>query len=184
MGEVIWSDLLRAFDPDPREAARRLQALIDKLVRIFEWRGCHQPDEAAFEVVNRVAEKIRQGVELTTTVERYASGFIHPIAHEFLRRAKREQEMIEELPHASRLSTGAEEKEAHLVCLDLCLDEKTSAEERDLLLTFHAHDGSERIKTRRHLAESKGKTVNALRIEAHRLRKRLRECVETCLETS
>ena len=86
MSEVAWAELLKTFDEDPRKAAERLQGLIDKLVRIFEWRGCRESGEAAFEVINRVANKVHQGVELTTSIERYAGGFVTPIFHEYLRR--------------------------------------------------------------------------------------------------
>ena len=183
MRDAAWAHLLRAFDEDPRRAAKRLQALIDKLVRIFEWRGCHEPSEAAFEVIGRVAEKLHQGAELTTTIERYAGGFVNPIFHEYLRRQKKEQKMLDELPQVMPMEEADAEKEGHLVCLDECMEQRLSAEEREILLTFHAHDGSRRIQTRRELAEAKNKTVNALRIETHRLRKRLRGCVETCLES-
>ncbi|MEO1082632.1 MAG: hypothetical protein AAFY88_00160 [Acidobacteriota bacterium] len=181
MDEAAWGDLLNAFDADPREAAGRLHQLIEKLVRIFEWRGCHQPEEAAYEVVQRVAMKIHKGATLTTTVERYASGFIRPIFHEFLRKAAREQQMLEELPRHEITVSIDEGQEDHLRHLDTCLEEVLSRGEQDLLMEFHAHDGSERIKSRRRLAEARGKTVNAIRIEAHRLRKRLKACVEACL---
>ena len=68
------------------------------------------------------------------------------------------------------------------MCLDQCMAELLSISEQDLLLEFHAYEGGARIEARRQLAESRKKTVNALRIEAHRLRKRLRSCVESCLE--
>ncbi|MEO1368831.1 MAG: hypothetical protein AAFX50_16775 [Acidobacteriota bacterium] len=179
--EAAWGDLLLAFEADPREAARRLHELIEKLVRIFEWRGCHQPEEAAYEVVRRVAAKIHDGATLTTTVERYASGFIRPIFHEFLRRAAREQHMLEELPR-NRIGGSIDAgQEAHLQCLDTCMAQLLSRGEQDFLVEFHAHDGTERIQARRRLAEARGKTINAIRIEAHRLRKRLRACVEACL---
>lgn len=182
MREAAWAQLLRAFDDDPRRAAQGLQALIDKLVRLFEWRGCHEPGEAAFEVVGRVAEKLHQGAVLTTSVERYAGGFVNPIFHEYLRRQKKQQKMLDELPEAMGAGGADAEQEAQLICLDRCMEEQLSAQEREILLAFHAHDGARRIQTRRQLAESKQKTVNALRIETHRLRKRLRRCVEECLE--
>ena len=73
------------------------------------------------------------------------------------------------------------EQEGHLICLDQCMDRELSKDEKELLLEFHAYDGAARIKTRRLMAEKRGKTVNALRIETHRLRKRLRRCVDNCL---
>ncbi|MEM8993525.1 MAG: hypothetical protein AAGF23_01910 [Acidobacteriota bacterium] len=181
MEEAAWGDLLSAFEADPRKAARRLHELIEKLVRIFEWRGCHQPEEAAYEVVRRVAARIHGGATLTTTVERYAGGFVRPIFHEFLRKAAREQHMLDELPRNSSVESIDEGQEAHLRCLDACMAELLSRDEEDFLLEFHAHEGSERIKSRRRLAKARGKTANAIRIEAHRLRKRLRACVEACL---
>ncbi|MEM6797242.1 MAG: hypothetical protein AAF725_24940 [Acidobacteriota bacterium] len=176
-----WADLLKALDPDPQAAAERLAALLDKLQRIFEWRGAQDPREAAYEVVDRVAQKIKAGITLTTTVEGYASGFVRPVFMEGLRKLDREESTKEELKYEAGWDQIPDAREDWLACLDLCCESILTEDERNMLMLFHAHQGKRRIETRARLAEARGKTANALRIDAHRLRKRLKKCVAPCV---
>ena len=69
-----------------------------------------------------------------------------------------------------------------VVCLDSCLEE-LSARDRDLIIQYHQFQGSQKIETRKCLAEAYG-GLNKLRVTAHRIRLRLHECITSCVQRS
>jgi hypothetical protein len=71
------------------------------------------------------------------------------------------------------------ERENRIKCLRSCI-RRLSAEERSLLLAYHAPKGR-RAEERRRLAQQNGITLLALRVRANRLRFKLEECIKKCL---
>ena len=72
-------------------------------------------------------------------------------------------------------------REAALACLDRCL-EALPPETRDLVIGYYDLQGGEQMRQRRELAARLGILPNALRLRLHRLRHRLEDCVQHCLE--
>lgn len=72
--------------------------------------------------------------------------------------------------------------EREVACLDSCLEE-LSAHDRDLIIQYHQFQGSQKIETRKCLAEAYG-GLNKLRVTAHRIRLRLHECITSCVQRS
>ncbi len=72
-------------------------------------------------------------------------------------------------------------KEAVQRCLDLCMGE-LSHRARRLVLSYYGEEGAAKIESHRRLAGEFGKSVNALRIEVHRIRAVLRQCVVGCVQ--
>jgi len=60
--------------------------------------------------------------------------------------------------------------------LSHCLS-KLGGRAGQLLLSYYGESGAAKIARHRALADEAGKSVNSLRIEVHRLRKALRECL-------
>lgn len=178
--------LLRALDPadDPESqaAGEAYVALQEKLTRFFERRGARAPDELAFETLRRVALRLANGVELTTSLNAFVFGFAKNILREFWRVAQ-DEELPAIDPEAER-ETPVEREERQVLerCLARCA-RIVGEEEYEQLLRFHAYDGARRIAERKALALEQGKTVNAVRIQAHRLRKQMLECLEACFES-
>ena len=54
--------MLAALHPDSERADEQYVKIRRKLVKLFEWRGCPEADECADETINRVAQKICEGV--------------------------------------------------------------------------------------------------------------------------
>lgn len=176
-----WNALLGALSDDTEDASLQLKNLLIRLERIFMCRGCSEPQDAAHEVIYRVANRLAGGAVLTTDVGSYASGFIGPVFHEWLRgRSKAPIDGLESLDKMN-LAGSTPETDEWLDYLHACLDSSLKSHERDLLLQFHAYDGRRRVEVRRELARAGKKSSNALRIEAHRLRKRLQSCIEALM---
>jgi DNA-directed RNA polymerase specialized sigma24 family protein len=173
--------LLAQLDPDRERAGERYEIIRHKLVRLFEWRGCDAPEDLTDETFNRVARRMREGIELRS---RGTFGYFYGVAHlvfkEVLRKASRERRALESggWPPPDYLP---EVDDSHLECLRRCLD-RLSAEQRDLVLRYHQSESH--IRSRQVLAGELGIPLNALRIRVYRLRRKLETCVHECLESS
>ncbi len=69
------AELLKAFSSNEDKAAFAYTKLRDSLVRYFQLKGISEADEAADETLDRLAEKIKQGVKIDNP-----SGFAFGIA--------------------------------------------------------------------------------------------------------
>ena len=59
--------------------------------------------------------------------------------------------------------------------------EKLTQRARQLVLAYYAEEGAAKVEAHRKLANELGKSVNALRIDVHRIRGALRQCVGGCV---
>jgi RNA polymerase sigma factor (sigma-70 family) len=195
LAEGSWDDLLDFLDPIRREkqglerdaeAEARYLEVTRKLVCYFAGRGCRDADDLAMTTVLRVAARCRtvdsSGFEDRTG---YFYGVARNVLHEALRASEREEKTGDQLRiEFLRLSIPDPNawKETEVVhrCLDECLAKLTSRARR-LLMSYYDSEGGEKIEGHRMLAEEYGKSVNALRIEVHRVRKAVRQCVFTGL---
>src|SRR5262245_61309060 len=64
---------LACLDPDPDRAGARYESLRLTLMKFFDWRGAHFPEECADETINRVIRKIDEG-ESIRDVPTYCQG--------------------------------------------------------------------------------------------------------------
>jgi len=194
LGERTWENLLDFLDParpgkqgpdrDSATADRYLE-IVRKLVCFFAGRGCADAEDLAAESVLRVAAKCG---EVDASVHESPTGYFYGVArnvlHEWWRGARRESTKREELKkelgrRGSDPSAWRRKEEVHR-CLDRCLGELRPRARR-LILRYYGEEGAAKIETHRSLADESGKSVNALRIEAHRIRVVLRECVAGCV---
>lgn len=173
--------LLEYLGPDRRAAGERYEEIRGRLIRLFQWRGCDQPEELADETINRVAEKIAAGLEIRSDDPfRYFCGVGHLVFKEILRRQQRERAALEEVRHLPPPPAPDEEDE-RLARLRDCM-QALEADQRSLILDYHRGDGGDRIRLRRAIAERLSVPINALRIRVHRIRARLEECVQAGAE--
>ena len=171
--------LLDFLDPDPESAGRRYQEIRVRLARIFEWRGCAYPEELVDETMNRVAHKLHAGVVVEADDPfHYFCGVAFMVFKEVLRAERRERAALAEIRHLP--PPLPEDEDDRMECLRRCIDELSQAE-RDLILRYYTGEGRTRIRCRQRLAADLDKPMNALRIQAFRLRGRLEECVRSCL---
>ena len=190
-GGEPWEDLYDFLDPgrhdEPgagRDATAEVRCLEirRKLVCYFAARGCPDAEDLAVDTLVRVASKCRD-VDTRGFADRtgYFYGVARNVLHEWQRHASSDAE--------GRASLRAEflrlpvpdprawaEKEISHRCLAFCLAMLTERA-RELILSYYREDRGAKIEHHKSLAAEFGKSVNSLRIEVHRIRRTVRECL-------
>ena len=177
------SAVLALFDTDPARAAAHYEALRERLVRFFAWKGVQTPQECADETIDRVARRLAGGEEIKTgEPARYFHGVARNVLREHWAREEREARHRALWPtDALGPPPGAPDEAAP--CLHRCL-EALAPEARRLALEYYEGTGSGRIASRQAMAARLGVPVAALRVRMHRLRVRLEACTARCLGTA
>ena len=137
------------------------------------------------ETVLRVASKCRD-VDVSSYADRvgFFFGVARNVVHEEHRSELRESKVLEsflrEVSGTPADPDAWRHAEAAQSCLEHCIA-TLSEHARQLILRYYSNEGAGKVTAHRALAEELGKSVNALRIEAHRIRKTLQQCVFACL---
>jgi len=171
-----FEKLLLWLDSDRDEAGQKLKLIHTRLTRIFVSRGCVEAEMLADEVINRVAVRIEKVRQAYPDALLCCLAFVDNVYREYIRERKKITDAVPPPP-----PRPAEELEKEDNCLRECMAELTPRE-RDLLLRYFGGDKNARIANRKKLAKELGLSPNALRLQAHRLRKRVRLCLQKCLE--
>jgi RNA polymerase sigma factor (sigma-70 family) len=183
-----WEDnfdaLLTWLDEDRDKAGRKYEEIRHSLVLIFEWRGCYNAEELAFETITRVLNKLP---EVASNYEGdpalYFYGVAKRLAYEAIRQQQTELELKNpEILRAPDVDGERDDREAEYECLDKCLAELTP-EDRELILLYYQRD-QPTISYRRELARRYDLAPNALRVKVHRIRATLHACIKKCLGKS
>lgn len=82
------------LDADPRRAEECYRRIRDKLIKFFEWKGCHHADDLADETVLRAVRRISEGVSIRRLDEPYL--FFHGVAVNVLAEWRRRKERSDE----------------------------------------------------------------------------------------
>jgi RNA polymerase sigma factor (sigma-70 family) len=169
-----------------REAEARYVEITRKLVFFFTGRACGDAEDLALETILRVARKCRQiGTDYEDRTG-YFYGVARNVLHEWQRDSRRESTKREflrqelDLPAMPAVQSWMEQEAVH-ACLDKCVTELPQ-QTRHLIQSYYSSEKAAKIDSHRRLAEGLGKSVNALRIEVHRIRKTLRACVFACMQ--
>jgi RNA polymerase sigma factor (sigma-70 family) len=165
--------LLTWLDSNRDIAGQKYEQIRTRLIKIFQCRGCCEPEDLADETINRVTKRLG-AIRATFTGEPalYFFGVANKIYLEYLRRKP-----TPSLPIATESS---EEAERQSRCLDRCVGQLTPIN-RELVLQYYQENKRAKIEHRKQLADRLGIAVNALRIRAHRIRRSLQNCVKECL---
>ncbi len=170
--QEAFDALLGWLDPDRERGAKRYEEIRRRLIRFFTGRKCSVPEDLTDETMNRVARKVQEGLAYTGDTAPY----FYAVAHNVY------LEHVKPKPHVPPPPPprDAEEVEREHACLELCL-ERLQPRSRELIREFYQEEKRAKIEHRKSLAERLGMTPNALRIQAHRIRQVLLECVRQCL---
>ena len=159
--------LLEADQPTPQERYKQLRF---KLVRFFAWRRCEDPEILADETVSRIIRNIVKGEEIRSeTPYSYVYAVAMNVFREYLRGKKREGSPASDLADPSPVAVEITED-----CRKECL-EKLSVNKRKLIYRYYSD-----TESRENLACALGITVNALRLQIHRIKNELKACYEDC----
>jgi hypothetical protein len=177
--------LLRRLGPDRELAGVRYEQLRRRLIVVFSYRGCRNPEDLADQTMDRVARKLREDLpdQEATDLSPFVFGVAWNIARESFRRMRLDtladsDELPESLTAADRTSVD----ERREWCLERCL-QRLGREDRDLVLSYFQDERGAKIRRRALLARQLRITSNALRLRIWRLTASLRACGVTCLET-
>jgi len=169
------------LDADREQAGRKYEATRRGLITLFNCRGCAAAEDLADEAINRA---IRQLPSIEESYKGDPANYLYGIARlvaleYFNRQVKRDGGPVpEDLPDPSR--PGEEdEREAISRCLRRCL-KKLKPEKRKLFILYYREGNRLNLDHRKSLAEVFGCSINALRIQMHRLNEDLRLCIADC----
>jgi DNA-directed RNA polymerase specialized sigma24 family protein len=173
--QEAFDQLLAWLNPDREAAGRRYEEIRRRLVKVFACRGCAFPEDLADETINRVARKVP---EIAPTYvgdpAHYFCGVAHNVHLESLRK-------IPEPEPPPKPDPSDESEGAYYECLERCMGQ-LSHRNHELVLQYFQEEKRAKIDCRKKLAEGLGMTLNALRIQLHRIIEILRECVLKCLK--
>lgn len=176
--EEAFAKFLAHLDPDKERAGERYEALRLTLVKFFDWRGAHFPEECADETFNRVARKIDSGEEVRD-IASYCNGVARMIFLESTRAPEHKRVNLDALTSLQNASSEPEGTSLQRGCLDHCLG-ILPEESRQLILNYYDSEKRGKIENRLSLADKLGIPLNALRNRAQRVRAKLEQCVNQC----
>jgi DNA-directed RNA polymerase specialized sigma24 family protein len=167
--------LLDAFSTDEDESAFAYTKLRDSLVRYFNLKGVSESDESADETLDRMAEKIKQGVKIDN-LNGFAFGIAKYVFLEGIRSAEVHSRAVDSYHLKSGVPDNFGEKdhfELHRECF-----QGLYADEQELLLSyFQDLPADELFENRQKLADREKISLNALRNRVSRLRQHLEDCL-------
>jgi RNA polymerase sigma factor (sigma-70 family) len=180
-----FDKLLTWLHHDREQAGQKYEVIYESLIKVFSWRGYHDAEDLADEVMNRVAAKTR---ELTENYVGEPALYFYGVAKKIiLERGRREQHQPLD-PAMKAPDTAAEPDEVEAEarrheCLQNCLRE-LNADDRMLILAYYQKSKQAKIDYRKALASQLGMGTNALRVKLFRIRAHLKTCIKKCLQTS
>ena len=174
LSEAAFDQLLLWLNPDREAAGRKYEEIRLRLIKMFTCRGCVTPEDLADDTINRVAKKAAEiAPSYTGDPALYFLGVAHNVCLEHFRKKPE--------PDPPPQPDESDRKEQLDECLEHCMH-RLSAKNRQLILEYYREEKHSKIDHRKELAKQLGIALNALRIQACRIRASLQECVFECLK--
>ena len=165
-----FQKLLIWLDADREKAGEKYEKIRFRIIRIFACHECCDAEDLADETINVVTCKVDWLIEhYVGDPALYFYGVAKNIYRERLKRKRP--------PPSPPPDPQPDEIEEVCSHLDYCLKKLTSAD-RDLILEYHEGEKREKINNRKHMAEIRKISLNALRLKAYHIHSRLRACIE------
>lgn len=163
--------LMDWLDTDAAAAAKKYEQTRRALIKYFESRGCHTPEDHADKTIDRVAKRVAEGVDLwVEEPARYFYGVAKHVLQEYYRRQS------DSWNRALYPADDPETLQRRFDSMGRCLDE-LPADHREMLVEYCSAEKRGKEQARLALAERLGISVSTLRLRVHRLRAHLARCV-------
>lgn len=169
---------LACLDADAERAGEQYEAIRLALVKFFDWRCAHAPEELADETLNRAIRRVDEG-ESPQDLPTYCLGIARFVLRESLRRPEQRAIELEEAGQLTAPTAQEITEDERQACFEQCLRE-LPFENRQLITQYYQDERRQKINNRLALAERMGIPLNALRSRAQRIRDRLEQCVAGC----
>jgi DNA-directed RNA polymerase specialized sigma24 family protein len=181
------------FDDNEARASEIYKEIRVRLIRQFKANRSLNPEDQADEVFNRVARKISDDGLVLDKQTIFA--YFHQTARFVIFKSRRENHKkilgLEDLPISEEPAYNPQEyiekyeekvrRELGLEAIKACR-EHLSKKEVDILDQYNSAIGKDKKQQHQQLAESLGKTQNALKIVINRTRKKIIECAKKKLD--
>lgn len=185
------NDLFDRLSDNPHEALQIYQRIYRDLLFFFAQRAVDSPDDLASETIKRVIENLATGKAIVFhkgDEGAYFFGFAKNVLREFHRKRPPFTPM-DELPENSESDADSPgiitriQKQREMKCVMHCFA-RLPKEEQDLLEEYYQEPTAEKSAeaARKLLADSLGITPNALKLRVARIRKKLAECKNDCMQ--
>ena len=169
--------LLDWLGTDRNQAGEKYEQIRQNLLDYFRRHGAIDPPGLADEVIVRVTSKVSKVAPQFVGDPAY---YFLAVARNVLAESRRQPPMIELPEHLSVFSDQgtSEMKELRLQCLEQCWT-TLSQQNQEILLRYCLGMPPQKLSdSREQMARELGVTLNGLRVMAHRLRNKLRRCIE------
>ncbi len=170
--QQAFEALLLRIEPSFSDPEKRYKQLRSKMVKFFAWRRCEDPDGLADETVGRVVKNLNMGEEIRAdNPYSYIYAIAKHVYMEYIREKKKREIIESDLPdHLQSYSENSQD------CRTQCL-QKLPKDKLSLLHRYYLGEEAREI-----LAKYLNISLNALRLQVHRLKQDLRACEEECLD--
>jgi DNA-directed RNA polymerase specialized sigma24 family protein len=175
-----FASFLLWLSPDPGQAAREYLDVSKTLMKFFVRKGSARAEELTDRTIDRVVAIVHEQPNKYSTPISLCYGVARKVWQEELRKPTPEALEDDNIPAPIQLEDDFTEHE--LQCLKHCLDQ-LPLRHRELITQYHQFQGRQKIETRKHLAQMHG-GLNKLRITACRIRARLHDCIDSCMQRS
>jgi DNA-directed RNA polymerase specialized sigma24 family protein len=184
-----YQRLLAHFSNDERRAEQEFMEFRDRLIGLFNWRQCQNPELQADEAFARAARS--KDLNDVRDIRKFVHEFARLVALERGRSQRREPVQIGDLERLASIealtgTAGAEDRKVREIkfqCLDSCLS-KLPRRDRKLLLDYYREEKTEKLKLRKLLAETLGIGTGTLSTRLNRLRAKIAPCCKDCFQKS
>lgn len=178
-----FDEILDWFDPDRDVAASIYLELRETLTNLFEINHCSDPQWLTDETFDRAAKKVH---EVRKNYEGDPRLYFYGIARNLMKEDSKKIKKyasLDELELAAQTIDEPNQETAEMreACLQSCLN-KLDAEKRQLIRSYYEKEKQAKINHRAEMAKELGLKVETLRVNIHRIRITLVECIERCLE--
>lgn len=173
--------LLRRLDADRDAAGAKYEHIRSALVKIFKRRGCTMAEELADKTIDRVSEILPKALaEYEGDPANFFYGVAKYIYKEWLKEWLRTKGPLQPPPPPQYTPEELEQLDQ---CLQQCLA-KLEEQSRGLIIDYYDYGERGKKEHRRELAQRDDTSIEALRMKASRVRKRLRTCIRECMKGS
>jgi DNA-directed RNA polymerase specialized sigma24 family protein len=176
---------LASFDYDRERAGEEYEQTRRKLLTFFRGRGIITAEDAADEVINRVAKRSHDGD--VQDVRSFIWGVARRVASEIHMKTKDVSlsEALEAHVNPIDMLEAEEERRRSLreQCVRRCL-RLLATEQRELIEEWYLYDKGDRIENRKRLAVRLQTTLPTLTVRAFRARQKLRQLVDECMTSA
>ncbi|HEX2122261.1 MAG TPA: hypothetical protein VHL59_11520 [Thermoanaerobaculia bacterium] len=170
--------LLEWLDPDPDTASRKYEEIRRNLLKFFIRRGCVTPEEQVDRVMDRVARRLTEGIEIyAVNPYHYFVGVARNVFREYLRQRRRTPELAAAAPEDAAWS------HLRLSCMERCWA-MVPPNTREMMIDYCMVAKASKKRQREALAARLGLSLSNLRIRVHRVRQHLERSVAVCLSRS